>query len=103
MSGYGSVTMPYLMLKFPTTFSRFIWLGEGIPIDFKPSYAEHKIDVKRIIQFEAEYEARRQEAIKKVTESKEEEDINWDDITDYYYFGHSLEEKGDYKGARKGL
>lgn len=75
--------------------------GKGIPIDFKPSYAKHKIDVKKIKQFNAEYEARRQEAIEKATESKEKEDINWYDITDYDYFGNSLEKKGDYKGAEK--
>ena len=63
--------------------------GQGIPIDFKPSYAEHKIDIKKIKQFNVEYEARRRKAIEKVTESKEEEDINWDDIEKYYYFGHS--------------
>lgn len=75
--------------------------GEGIPIDFKPSYAEHKIDIKKIKQFNAEYEARRQKAIEKESESKEAEGIDWANITDYYHFGNSLEGKGDYKGAEK--
>ncbi len=75
--------------------------GEDIPIDFKPSYAEHKIDVKKIKQFNAEYEGRRQKAIENASESKEEEEIDWAKITNYFWFGDSLEEKGDYKGAEK--
>lgn len=47
--------------------------GKNIPIDFRPFYAEYKIDVKKIEQFNAEYEARRRGVIKEVTQSKEEE------------------------------
>ena len=86
--------------SLPPSPLRYGW-GKGIPIDFKASYAEHKIDVKRIKQFNAEYEAKRQKAIEKENESKEEEGIDWADITDYYMFGHSLEEKRDSKGAEK--
>jgi len=75
--------------------------GKGIPPDSKASYGEHKIDVKKIGQSEAEYEARRPAAMREAAKSKDKEDINWENITEYSNFALSLEAKGNYEAAEK--
>lgn len=83
----------------PSPFT-VVW-KRGIPVDFKASYAEHKIDINKIEQYYSEKESRREKALENAKNSNAEDSIDWSSIDNYYNYGCSLREQGDKKGAEK--
>lgn len=85
----------------PLPPSPITYWGIGIPPHLRPDYHEEGLDIEKIEQYHIEKKAQRQKVLEKEKISKEKDDIDWSKVSNFFEFAHTLESKGDYKGAEK--